>query len=50
VSKKAFGKIMEGRLPHIGRNRPKKKPSQDPAPAPKEPERAVDDLNDSIPF
>ena len=33
------------RLPHIGRNKPKKKPSQDPAPAPNE-----RDLNDSIPF
>jgi single-stranded DNA-binding protein len=37
------------RLPHIGRNRPKK-PSQNPAPAPKEPERTMDDLNDSLPF
>jgi single-stranded DNA-binding protein len=38
------------RLSAIGRNRPKKKPSQDPAPTPKEPERAIDDLNDSVPF
>jgi len=38
------------RLPHIGRNKPKKTQSQDPAPAPKERERTMDDLNDSIPF
>ena len=38
------------RLPHIGRNKPKKKPSQDPAPAPRETERTMDDLNDSVPF
>jgi single-stranded DNA-binding protein len=37
------------RLPHIGRNKPKKKPTQDPAPA-QERERATDGLNDSIPF
>jgi single-strand DNA-binding protein len=37
------------RLPHIGRNRPKKKPSEDPAPA-RERERAMDDLNDDVPF
>ena len=38
------------RLPHIGRNKPKKTPSQDPAPAPRETERTMDDLNDTIPF
>ncbi len=38
------------RLPHIGRNKPKKTQSQNPAPAPKERERTMDDLNDSIPF
>jgi single-stranded DNA-binding protein len=38
------------RLPHIGRNKPKKKPSQEQAPARKEDERTMDDLNDTIPF
>jgi single-stranded DNA-binding protein len=38
------------RLPHIGRNRPKKKLSQEPASAPNERERTSDDFNDSIPF
>jgi len=38
------------RLPHIGRNRPRKKPSQEQAPARKEDERTMDDLNDTIPF
>jgi single-stranded DNA-binding protein len=36
------------RLPHIGRNKPKKTPSEDPAP--RERERTMDDLNDEVPF
>src|SRR5258706_8615774 len=39
------------RLPHIGRNKPKKKPSQDPALAPKDAESATGDLySGPIPF
>jgi single-stranded DNA-binding protein len=38
------------RLPHIGRNRQKKKPGQDLAPAPNDRERTMDDPSDSILF
>jgi len=38
------------RLPHIGRNRQKKKPGRDLAPAPNDRERTMDDPSDSILF
>ena len=39
------------RLPHIGRNKPKKKPSQDPAPISKDGESATGDFySDPVPF